>query len=44
MVELGKEIFGNVEFGSDFLIGLFAFVVVIEIFSIVTDMARGWHK
>ena len=44
MIELGKQLFGNVPFGSDFLVGLFATVIVLDIFSICTDMCRGWHK
>lgn len=44
MIELGKQLFGDVPFGSDFLVGLFAVVIMLDIFSICTDMCRGWHK
>lgn len=44
MIELGKQLFGNVPFGSDFLVGLFATVIMLDIFSICADMCRGWHK
>lgn len=44
MIELGKQLFGDVVFGSDFLIGLFAIVIMLDVFSVCTDMCRGWHK
>ena len=44
MIELGKQLFGEVEFGSDFLNGLYATVIMLDVFSVCTDMCRGWHK
>lgn len=44
MLELAQELFGNVEFGTDFIIVFFTFLLMLEIFDSIVDIAKGVSK
>lgn len=41
LLDLAKTIFESEEFGSDFLIELVTLVIILQLFQIVADMAKG---
>lgn len=41
MTELAQELFGTLEFGTDFMIVFFTFLLVLEVFDSIVDIAKG---
>lgn len=41
MLELAKELFGTSEFGTDFMFIFFTFLLMLEVFDSIVDIAKG---
>ena len=41
MLELAQELFGNIDFGTDFIIVFFTFILMLEVFDSIVDIAKG---
>ncbi len=44
LLNLAREIFGSVEFGTDFLIELIMLIFVLDIFGVCISFAKGVGK
>lgn len=41
MLEFARELFGSVDFGTDFMFVFFTFLLMLEVFDSVVDIAKG---
>lgn len=44
MLELAQELFGTLDFGTDFMIVFFTFLLMLEVFDSIVDIAKGVSK
>ena len=41
MLDLAQELFGTLDFGTDFVIVFFTFLIILEVFNSIVDLAKG---